>query len=56
MQAAVRLLDRHWRDVAEQPALIDLARARAMEQILVQLAATVGRVAARFERSVVGER
>jgi hypothetical protein len=56
MQAAMRLLERHWRDVSDKPTLMDFARARAMERVLVELAAAVGRIAERFGRSFAGER
>jgi hypothetical protein len=56
MQAAVRVLDRHWYEVGREPSFMDLARARAMEQILFRLAAAAGRVVAEMERRAAGIR
>jgi hypothetical protein len=56
MQAAMRLLHRHWRDRAYEPTFMDVARARAMERMLFLLAGAAGRVAERLERRFAGER
>jgi hypothetical protein len=50
MRAAVRVLDRHWYEIGPEPSFMDLARARAMEQILFRLAEAAGRVVTEMER------